>query len=467
LLASPAPPPSRGYAVPDPRAPGARWHDRLLAAADLVFETDAAGNFTFIGPDPALGWTAASLLGQPGETLLIEDSRFGRSLNPFRPLAPMRNGRAWLRTAQGEAVCLSFTASPLLDGAGRVAGTGGAGVDVTEDERWQLATASAMRRLEVLDHTLWRLRQEVTAPDMIVAALSALASVVGAEGAGIVRFPPPRARRGTAGSEAGSPLRHQAGPFSPAAVATVINLLGTGVARAVTARTQSGDFLLCPCLTRFRPFETLALWRPSAGPSPWTEEDCDVVGSATGVLRLALEQEAIHEELVSQSRSDPLTGLFNRRALLEELARRIERLEREELPGTLLLIDVDGLDALNRAAGLDAGDAALGAVATLLRATFRPADLLARIGSDEFAAWLDGADELAAAERAEALREGGTTRLAEIAGAYALSLSLSIGIGTRWPGRGEEIDALLHRVDRVLHEIKASDPGQWRVSRIG
>lgn len=453
-----------GLDRPRRRPPGAHWPDRLLAAADLVFETDAMGRFAFIAPDPALGWAANALAGQPGETLLIEDSP-GRALNPFRPMAPMRNGRAWLRASNGEAVCLSFTTAPLIDEAGQVVGAGGIGVDVTEDERWQMAASVGMRRLGVLDHTLWRLRQEIAAPDMIGAALAALAAAIGADAAAVVRAPARRGRATDADVEVASALRHQSGAFPPAALASVLELIGQGAARAMTARSETAEFLLCPCLTRFRPAETLALWRAGPQSARWTTEDCEIAGSAAGVLRVVLEQEAIQEEMFNQARTDPLTGLYNRRAFADELARRIERLEREELPGTLLLVDVDGLDALNHAAGVTAGDGALCAVAALLRATFRPADLLGRLGGDEFAAWLDGADDFAAAERAEALRSGGAARLAEHAGAYALALSLSIGIGTRWPGRGEEIDALMHRVDQVVHEIKATDPGHWRVSR--
>ncbi len=158
------------------------------------------------------------------------------------------------------------------------------------------------------------------------------------------------------------------------------------------------------------------------------------------MIRVVLEHEAIQEELANQSRNDPLTGLFNRRAFADELTRRIDRLEREQLPGTLMIIDVDGLERLNKSAGLDTGDAALSALASLLRATFRPADLLGRLGSDEFAAWLDGADDFAAAERAEALRVGGASILADIAAGHEPALSVSIGIGTRWPGSGEEIE---------------------------
>jgi GGDEF domain-containing protein len=103
----------------------------------------------------------------------------------------------------------------------------------------------------------------------------------------------------------------------------------------------------------------------------------------------------------------------------------------------------------------------------LLRATFRPADLLGQLGSGQFAVWLDGADDLAAAERAETLRLEGTRKLACFAADHGRALSVSIAIGTRWPGDGEEIDMLVYRVGRLLGEIVPSSDGQWRVSRYG
>lgn len=431
------------------------WRDIPVSVADFAFETDRSGRFAFIAPDPALGWPAAALLGQPAELLLSAEAG-GTGLNPFRPLAPIRAGRAWLRRSNGSNVCLSFAAAPLTDEWGHIIGARGIGFDVTEDERRQASAALSLRRLEVLDDMLWRLRQEVLPPQMIATALSALTGTLRAAGVAIIRVPIGRAQ-----GQAADAVRHHVGADPTPILQALPDLLGRAVNATAAILVGGTEFLVCPCHTRFRPPEMLVLWRPVAAVS-WTAEDGKLAVSATALIRLVLEHEAIQQEMARQTRNDPLTGLCNRAAFLDELERRVDRLERERLPGTLLLIDLDDFGALNQRVGLEAGDAVLCALASLLRHTFRPADLLARMGNDGFAVWLDGADELAAAERAEALRLETAGRLAVDQGQ---ALSVSIAIGTRWPGSDEEIDMLLYRVDQLLGEIAQGSGGQWRVSR--
>ncbi len=106
-------------------------------------------------------------------------------------------------------------------------------------------------------------------------------------------------------------------------------------------------------------------------------------------------------------------------------------------------------------------------MAALLRETVRPTDLVARLGGDEFALWLDGADELTAAERAESLRLRTPLALAHLRdGVPGMpALGMSIGIATRRPQLGEDIEMLMHRADTVMYEVKRAGRGQWKVSQ--
>ena len=143
----------------------------------------------------------------------------------------------------------------------------------------------------------------------------------------------------------------------------------------------------------------------------------------------------------------------------------MDRLDREGLPGTLIFLDLDRLKQLNDRLGHEAGDAALVLTAGLLRRTFRPADLVARLGGDEFALWLDGSDELTAAERAERLRTGLPAELTHLTAGDPRGMTLSIGIASRPGGGGEDLESMIQRADQAMYEVKRLGGGQWRVFR--
>ncbi len=432
-----------------------RWRALVTLVADLAFETDQWGRFVFIAPDPALGWPATTLLGQPAELLLAStDGTIG--FNPFRPPGAVRRRRAWLKRPDGRGVCLSFAAAPLCDDEGRVVGSRGIGQDTTEQDGYDSAIAAALRRGEVIDHILWCMRQEVLAPRMMEAVLSSLATALGAEGAAVLDL-----------------LRQQSGhgvrfatraPPDAVAEAAFALLHDAASEDAALGEAPGGEKLLaCATQSRFGEPAGLALWR-AAGGRNWDGEERALAASATGIIRLVLDHDSIQQEMARQARTDPLTGLLNRRAFLEELERRCDRLDRAELPGTLLFADLDHFKELNDHCGHERGDAALRRFAALLRDTVRPSDLVARFGGDEFALWLDGADELAAAERADHLCRAVATSLAPES-CPGCTLSVSIGIAPRWPQRDEDLGLLLHRADQAMYAVKRSGRGGWQVAK--
>ena len=98
------------------------------------------------------------------------------------------------------------------------------------------------------------------------------------------------------------------------------------------------------------------------------------------------------------------------------------------------------------------------------RGTVRPTDLIARLGGDEFAVWLNGADHMTAAERAEYLRDATPRVLNAITGPDGPRMSMSIGIASRDPNGDETLDSLIRRADIAMYEVKRAGRGHWRVS---
>ncbi len=432
-----------------------RWRDLVSLSADFCFETDVQGRLIFVAPDPVLGWPVSALLGRSAEQLLVQTSGLSH-FNPFQPLSPYRRRRAWLRQRDGSHVCFSFAATPMLDAEGRVVGTRGMAEDVTDQERDESLLASTLRRSKALDHILWGMRQEVLAPRMMQVALDSLVTAIGLDGAAVMDLPLGGTQPRVLHQTAGNPL-----PVIP----TARLLLERASAEPRSATTEDGHIvLMCPC--RHGQGETTGLftWRAPRGRA-MDKDDLALCSSASAMIRIILQHEHVQQELALQARTDPLTSLLNRRAFLHEVGKRIDRLERDGLPGTLLFIDLDHFKVVNDCHGHEAGDAALCRVASLLRATVRPADLIARFGGDEFAVWLDGADELAAAERAESLRVDGPFALAHPDDRLQVKMTLSIGIATRWPGRDEDIELLIQRADQAMYKVKRAGRGHWRLHR--
>jgi len=174
------------------------------------------------------------------------------------------------------------------------------------------------------------------------------------------------------------------------------------------------------------------------------------------VLRENVE---LHVQAAQAAFTDALTGLYNRRHFDRLLELEIKRAERFGHPLAVLLIDMDGLKAINDSLGHAAGDEALRALSETLRLQLRAVDLVARLGGDEFAALLpettpDAAG--AAVARVQAAIGGAKVR--------GRRLRASIGIAGYAPGitaakLKEEADRDLYRVKRARREASAAGRG--------
>jgi diguanylate cyclase (GGDEF)-like protein/PAS domain S-box-containing protein len=431
-----------------------RWRDLVALAADIAFETDSSGRLLFVSPDPALGWPAATLLGQTAELLLADPA--GDGFNPFRTEGPAHRRRAWLRRPDGTTVCVAFAVMPLVDERGRPAGVRGVGQDVTEQDAREAAAAAALRRGEVLDHILWRMRKEVLAPRMMQAVLEGLGQATSCEGLAVLDM---------LGDGNAPAVLHAHGRPAPSVLPVAMSLLERAGDDPMHGVAFDGRLVMvCPTRTRFGEQAALVSWR-QADSRAWDGDDRMLASAVTAIVRVVLEHEAIQREMARQARTDPLTGLLNRRSFMDELTRRFDRLEVDALPGALLFIDLDNFKALNDTRGHEAGDEALRIAGQLLRNLVRPTDLVARLGGDEFALWLDGAEELGAAERAEQIRVLGPAALAHLSGPGVAPLTMSIGVAARWPGRGEDVEMLLQRADEAMYAVKRTGRGRWLVAR--
>ncbi len=448
--ADPAPPLARAG------IPGAllesrqRWQDFAGLAADLAFETDAAGHLAFLWPEGVLGAPAASLLGQPARRLLLHPEP-----DPFLTRQPARGLRAWFARPGKEAACFSLALAPLSDAAGRFAGLRGIGRDVTANLQETEAQAAALRRAKALETLVRRVRRQVLAPRMLTSTLEALGPALGCSSAAVLEI--------GANGQIRTLHRHGA---EPAALFTALAPMLEVIVPAFGTGPAGEPLALLPHPHRVIPRHALLAWR-QAGARPFDEDDAHLLAAAADLLFVALGNQLLQQELEVQARTDGLTGLLNRRAFLEDLNRRLDRMgmaPKAEERGALLFLDLDNFKPLNDRMGHEAGDSALIAVGRLLRDIVRPTDLVARLGGDEFAAWLEGADSAAAAMRAETICRTAVTVLPGLVPGFALPLTFSIGIAMRAVDGSDTPDSLIARADTAMYAAKRHGRNGWRLA---
>ena len=159
---------------------------------------------------------------------------------------------------------------------------------------------------------------------------------------------------------------------------------------------------------------------------------------------------AVQHELHTASITDGLTGLYNRRHLLERLASEIGRSRRHDHPLSVILFDLDGFKGINDRYGHRIGDEVLVGVAGLLRSLARETDISGRYGGEEFLVILPDTDAREAATLANRIREAiKTLTWSE----PALKVTISGGIGEYL---GTDIDELIERADQKLYRAKAA-----------
>jgi diguanylate cyclase (GGDEF)-like protein len=161
-----------------------------------------------------------------------------------------------------------------------------------------------------------------------------------------------------------------------------------------------------------------------------------------------LDNAHLFERVRHMAVSDPLTGLANYRRLLDVLENETERTDRSGRPFAVLLLDLDGLKAINDSYGHLVGSRAICRVADILRIHCRAIDTAARYGGDEFALVLPESQE------DEARRVVDRIRLVMANDDEPPRLSASMGIAV-YRGDGERIEKLLSEADQQLYAEKA------------
>lgn len=193
----------------------------------------------------------------------------------------------------------------------------------------------------------------------------------------------------------------------------------------------------------------------------WIKQQARVEPEARGGFRFygtvldITEQKELEQQLLELSNTDSLTGLYNRRYLMDAGEQALERGRRYQEPVSLLLFDIDRFKAINDRYGHGTGDTVIAKVGELLQQQTRSSDVAARLGGEEFALVLENTATTTAREIAEKLRTTMSGENLAKPGQEPLYVTLSIGIATV-QNTPVNLEQLLSRADKALYAAKDS-----------
>jgi diguanylate cyclase (GGDEF)-like protein len=373
------------------------FRDLALSFADVAFETDAAGAFSWMSSGGMLGFDADELHGaRPCEL-------FGEAA-PFSTREPVNGREIWLKTKSGQDNCLVLTVSPLVDRRGWC-GARGVARDVTPLKLLEREAAAAQKRDELISAVVGALRAQIEPRRMMLAAADALAAAAEADAVSICAL--------------GS------GPSVSVGAKTL------GLARAIDVATSYQG----------KPNGNVRLAREAAkgGFSDAARSLIEAVAPHLGVA-LALVQSL---ESSGAVRRDGATGLLNRRAFFEEANRKCAAAARAGRDLTLIVFDCDEFEERDGAPG----EQTLAAVGRALAQRCGADDVAGALDEDEFALATDASSNLELAENIRA-------DLAEAARRHCAGASISAGSAVAAADGDETLENLFRRAECALHTAK-------------
>lgn len=203
-------------------------------------------------------------------------------------------------------------------------------------------------------------------------------------------------------------------------------------------------------------------WILTALPTNWAEGINSIVViiglTGIGALSLSVNQARISRFHRMEALTDPLTKLFNRRALMD-------RYTAAARPRTAaVLFDLDHFKSINDSHGHTMGDLVLCHFAEIISTRIRVSDVAARVGGEEFCVILHNVDQRMAVKFAERIRMK-TEEKAIVSPNGPIKVTVSVGVAYS-AGRGESFDTLLERADQALYRAKTGGRNRVRSDSI-
>ncbi|MHA2611758.1 MAG: GGDEF domain-containing protein [bacterium JZ-2024 1] len=235
--------------------------------------------------------------------------------------------------------------------------------------------------------------------------------------------------------------------------------------------TRLSPGITCPFLDIFRvktflcfPFhkegkKVGALWIGRTGGSVFEPGDKEFLKLLSGEIFRGLDNFLMYNQLYELSIKDSLTGLLNRRAILEALKREHLRAKRYGSIYSLVMADLDYFKEINDRYGHQAGDEVLRVFSRILQKNIRKTDYVARYGGEEFLIVLPETDAKSALRTAERIRRIFEKTEVPVGEGKTVNVTASFGVCS-YPQSAKGLDTLMKKVDDFLYQAKLRGKNQ-------
>ncbi len=196
-------------------------------------------------------------------------------------------------------------------------------------------------------------------------------------------------------------------------------------------------------------------------PRKFPDREVKLLGTIANQIGMAIDNAQLYERALELAFTDGLTGLYNRRYLMEQIEREVSRAERSKRPLSLIMIDLDELKAINDRFGHHEGDGILKGLGSIIKVNTRASDVAARWGGDEFMLLTPETGSKSARKISERIRAQVERYRTKIDG-KEVRISISIGIAS-YPAHASEVTQLLQRVDEAMYSAKRGGKNQLYV----
>ncbi len=324
------------------------------------------------------------------------------------------------------------------------------------------------QRLAGLNQLTQALAGSLKPEDVVQALFTGVPALTGAELIGLVRTNPEHVWTWSKGSdqEREQSLKTQLlgrlgrSPQRVTSGATTLRLVGSRpmpLARsegAILGHPQPETHTMHDIPLAIGPHAIGVLHVQREGSQPFTEDEQQLLATIGTSLSLTLRNADAHQNLQDMALRDPLTGVFNRRALDEPLMRELKAGLRYGAPSCLMILDLDYFKTVNDCLGHTAGDLVLRELASLMTDTVRDVDTVGRYGGEEFAIILPHTSIEQAQPLAERLRNLIETHAFDVEDG-TVRLTASIGIAEVCNPAIASVEDWVNAADTALYDAKA------------